>query len=139
MEINRATVPNTNLIEVGQKLVLPRSGSSNARMGFAIPLSPPRAPRVYVVKPGDTLASIAARELGHYSRWPEIAEINRATVPNTNLIEVGQKLVLPRSGSSNARMGLSAPPAKQTVGVGHNESILVHCWDRRAEEASKRS
>jgi nucleoid-associated protein YgaU len=50
---------------------------------------------VYVVKPGDSLSKIAKEQLGSAVRWTEIAELNKATLPNPNLVRVGQELKLP--------------------------------------------
>lgn len=50
--------------------------------------------KVYVVKPGDTLSSIARRQLGSASRFKEIAELNDIRDPDR--IRVGQRLRLPR-------------------------------------------
>lgn len=47
----------------------------------------------YVVKSGDTLAEIAARELGNYRRWTEIAQKNGIRDPRS--LRVGQRLKLP--------------------------------------------
>lgn len=52
----------------------------------------PRA-KVYTVKAGDTLSTIAARLLGSYKRWPEIATLNGLRDPNR--VTVGQTLRLP--------------------------------------------
>lgn len=49
--------------------------------------------RTYTVRAGDTLSSIAARELGRASRWPEIGALNG--LANPDLIVVGQVLTLP--------------------------------------------
>ena len=49
----------------------------------------------YTVKSGDTLAKIAAAELGDASRWKEIFEANKDTVKDPNKIVVGQKLTIP--------------------------------------------
>lgn len=49
--------------------------------------------RTYTVRSGDTLSGIAARQLGDYRRWPQIASLNHVRDPN--LIRVGQRLVLP--------------------------------------------
>lgn len=43
-----------------------------------------------VVRKGDTLAKIAAREYGNANRWPEIAKLNG--IRNPRSIRVGQKL-----------------------------------------------
>lgn len=49
---------------------------------------------VYVVKVGDTLSKIAAAQLGNSQRYTEIE--TRNNLPNPNLIQVGQKLVVPK-------------------------------------------
>lgn len=49
--------------------------------------------KVYVVRAGDTLSSIAARVLGNYKRWTEIASLNSIRDPKS--IAIGQKLRLP--------------------------------------------
>lgn len=49
--------------------------------------------KLYVVRSGDTLASIAARVLGSYKRWPELAALNGLRDPDT--LHVGQTLRLP--------------------------------------------
>jgi LysM repeat protein len=48
-----------------------------------------------VVRPGDSLSSIAARVLGAASRWREIWDLNRDFVPNPRLVFPGQTLRLP--------------------------------------------
>jgi len=50
--------------------------------------------RSYTVKHGDTLAAIAAATLGTGNRYTEIQKRNN--LPNPNLIQVGQVLVIPR-------------------------------------------
>ncbi|WP_373973990.1 transporter substrate-binding domain-containing protein [Chitinibacter sp. SCUT-21] len=50
--------------------------------------------KIYVVKSGDTLSLIATRELGDQNRYRQIEARNN--LPNPNLIQVGQKLVLPK-------------------------------------------
>jgi nucleoid-associated protein YgaU len=54
---------------------------------------------LYVVKLGDTLSGIAARQLGSSTRWREIYEIpaNRALIgPDPGLIRAGQQLIMPK-------------------------------------------
>lgn len=53
------------------------------------------ATRTYTVKPGDTLAKIAARQLGASKRWKEIHELNKAKLEDSDTIRVGMVLVLP--------------------------------------------
>ena len=50
---------------------------------------------VYTVKPGDTLSTIAASQLGDRMRYTEIEARNN--LANPNLIQVGQKLVITKS------------------------------------------
>lgn len=53
-------------------------------------------PKVYTVKPGDTLTAIAKRELGNSSKWPDIYKANTKLIGrDPNLIRPGQKLVMP--------------------------------------------
>jgi ABC-type amino acid transport substrate-binding protein len=49
--------------------------------------------RVYVVKKGDTLALIAQATLGNGMQYTKIQKRNN--LPNPNLIQIGQKLVIP--------------------------------------------
>jgi ABC-type amino acid transport substrate-binding protein len=49
---------------------------------------------VYVVKQGDTLSKIAAAVLGNSQRFGELEARNN--LPNPNLIQVGQKLIVPK-------------------------------------------
>ena len=52
----------------------------------------------YEVQKGDTLSKIAQRVLGDASRWKEIWEINKAQIPNPDLIHPGQQLTMPARG-----------------------------------------
>jgi len=54
-----------------------------------------RKAKTYVVKAGDNLSKIAKEQLGDANRWTEIAELNKAEVPNPNALKVGQELKLP--------------------------------------------
>lgn len=49
---------------------------------------------VYIVKPGDTLSSIAKDVFGDKAKWQTIYDMNRNTVKNPNMIYVGQALSL---------------------------------------------
>lgn len=73
----------------------------NAPTGSAKPAAPQDKPeegnanRSYTVKAGDSLWSIARRELGSGTRWQEIYECNRNTIRNANQIQIGQTILLP--------------------------------------------
>ncbi len=51
--------------------------------------------REYVVKKGDTLSGIAAREYGGAHRWKYLYELNKSRIKNPNKLEVGQKIIIP--------------------------------------------
>lgn len=51
--------------------------------------------RQYVVKEGDSLWQIAARQLGDGNRYTEIAKLNRSLLEDEDIIEVGMQLRLP--------------------------------------------
>jgi nucleoid-associated protein YgaU len=81
--LNRGIIRHPDRIFPGQVLVLP----SDTR--------PVPAPRIYVVRRGDTLSGIAQAQLGAANRWPEIFALNRDVVSNPDRIFPGQVLVLP--------------------------------------------
>ncbi len=56
-------------------------------------LLPPREPIIHVIRPGDTLWSIAEKTYGDGQRWRDISRAN----PSIDLqkLRVGQKVVLP--------------------------------------------
>ena len=49
----------------------------------------------YEVQKGDTLSKIAKNVYGDASRWKEIWEMNKAQIPNPDLIHPGQQLTMP--------------------------------------------
>jgi len=51
--------------------------------------------RTYIVKRGDTLQSIAARQLGSAARWGEIGRLNNIRDPRN--LKVGQRLKIPKN------------------------------------------
>ena len=53
-----------------------------------------RKRRIYVTREGDNLPRIAARKLGTWTRWPEIAAANN--IRGTRRLKTGTRLVLPR-------------------------------------------
>lgn len=68
----------------------------------AVPAAPSYEPptgivkRTYTVQAGDSLSSIARRELGNEARWRELYAMNRGVVgANPGVIQPGQVLTLP--------------------------------------------
>ncbi len=69
--------------------------AAGARTSSRTAASQPRAShRTYGVRPGDTLSGIAAR-YDVAGGWQALWRLNRAHLPDPNLIRVGQVLVLP--------------------------------------------
>lgn len=102
---------NPNWLSVGQVLTIPGSGSAPA------PSSPASASSAgsgqYVVKPGDTLGSIAAR---FGVSWQTLADINH--LANPNRIYVGETLSLPSgTGSQNASANATQTSTSASVNL----------------------
>ena len=53
------------------------------------------AERTYVVRPGDTLASISRKFYKSSGRWQRILEANKQSIQNPKQLTVGQTLVIP--------------------------------------------
>jgi tetratricopeptide (TPR) repeat protein len=51
--------------------------------------------RTYVVRQGDTLASISRKFYKSSARWQQILEANKKSIPNPKRLTVGQTLVIP--------------------------------------------
>jgi LysM repeat protein len=74
-----------------------------------------RSDRVITVRRGDTLSSIAERELGSAARWIDIFRANRAQLSDPDELAVGMQLVLPqhrRAEGSQQRHQRPASPAE---------------------------
>ena len=88
-KVNKIKDPNT--IEVGQKLIIP---DVKAKMISTTQIKTTINTDSYTVKKGDHLWKIAVSAYGDGFAWSKIAKVNKIT--NPNLIEVGQKLQIPR-------------------------------------------
>ena len=95
---------SSNWIYVGQRLVVPTSGSAQ----------PVAASGTYVVQYGDTLSSIAYR---HGVSTQALASANN--IYNYNLIHRGQRLVIPGAGATTTS-GSSASGSVHVVQRGEN-------------------
>ena len=56
---------------------------------------PEKSHKVYAVKKGDNLSSIAKSKYGKESQWTKIYDANKDKGKNPNLIYPGQKLIIP--------------------------------------------
>jgi nucleoid-associated protein YgaU/DNA-binding SARP family transcriptional activator len=95
-------------LQPGWKLLMPE-GTSTATVQ-----------ETATVRPGDSLGSIADRELGDPARYPEIFDLNRGTpqpgggtFTDPNLIFPGQKLQLPEAGADAADDGNTPEPGEK--------------------------
>jgi hypothetical protein len=91
-------------------------GSASTRTAAQSPTPPDH---VHVVQKGDTLSSIAAKELGSSGRFLEIFEANRDQLNDANDVRIGMSLRIPSrqaqhpeviSNNRPARPKISAPP-----------------------------
>lgn len=58
--------------------------------------------RTATVKPGETLADIAKRELGDGNRWVELCRLNKDSIANCNNVLAGTTVTLPDDASAPA-------------------------------------
>ncbi|MCK6448657.1 MAG: LysM peptidoglycan-binding domain-containing protein [Planctomycetes bacterium] len=92
--------------------------------------STPAAGPTYVVQSGDTLGEIAARELGSFDKWTEIAALNGNLDPKK--LKKGQKIVLP-AGAKTA----SKPKVNGTGAVAPGGEYVVQKGDTLSGIAQK--
>jgi len=69
---------------------------------------------VYTVQRGDTLGTIAAKYLGSASKYKDIVAAN-PQITNPNLIEVGQRIVIPEAKVTEAAPPVPIVQPKQTT------------------------
>jgi nucleoid-associated protein YgaU len=80
---NRGVIRRFDVIFPGMRLILPTGPAPVPQLRFII------------VKPGDTLTSLAREHLGDGNKWSQIFALNRDFVDNPDRIIVGQVLQLP--------------------------------------------
>ena len=71
------------------------AGGLNGLLGGNKQPSGAARPDSYVVQPGDTLMTIAARFYGSRHKWRDIREANKATIPLNGSVRAGQTIKLP--------------------------------------------
>lgn len=78
-----------------------------------------------IVRPGDTLALIAERELGNRSRYSEICELNlRALRHDCDYLVAGMELTLPERGAG-ARNVVASRPSAMVASRGPSNTIQL--------------
>lgn len=95
----------------------PLAGPSAAQVSVAAsptvePAMAAQAGRTYVVKAGDTPASIALQQLGKASRWQEIAGANPGLEARS--LQIGQVLQLPDAGTPSTEAGQGPTAERQS-------------------------
>lgn len=75
----------------GYSMLQPSSDALNAPSPVAALTEQPR----HRIVDGDTLSGLAQRYLGRADRYPEIYELNRAVLPEPNLLPIGVELRIP--------------------------------------------
>ena len=99
-DLNPRVVPER--LKAGDKLLLPARGAEPAAAPVAVAVDVPDGATTYSVQPGDTLGQIAQNNLGTWTRWKEIAELNPGVDPDR--LQEGQRLVLPTGTVVAARI-----------------------------------
>lgn len=94
-DANRDKLKRPNAIQVGMKLRLPSAGKQDASAQSPRPPITESKTGTYVVKPSDSLSSIAQKTLGDPNRWEEVFEANRKRLHDPDDIQVGQRLTIP--------------------------------------------
>ena len=94
-DANRDKLKQPNAVQAGMKLRLPSANKPNASAATAQPSIIKSKTGTYVVKPSDSLSSIAQKTLGNPNRWEEVFEVNRKRLRDPDDIQVGQRLTIP--------------------------------------------
>jgi nucleoid-associated protein YgaU len=92
--VTAAPRPAAAAAPAAQRPAAPAAPAAQRPLGAPATVAGP-GQRLYTVQAGDTLETIAQRELGDASRWSEIFALNRSTIRDPDLIFVGQVLILP--------------------------------------------
>lgn len=93
-----------------------------------------------IVEKGDTLSEIAQDFAGGASKYKTLAAIN--DIQNPNLIFVGQKIYLTKTGASSSSSGTNAPTIKQfgllsTPSSSSDELFATWAWSKSNTESYK--
>jgi nucleoid-associated protein YgaU len=81
--------------------------------------------RVYTVKSGDTLMSIAGHELGSSKKWSEIAKANEDVLHGSTALKVGMKLQIPGDAGGSATVASRDPaPSAGAAATGVREYVV---------------
>jgi nucleoid-associated protein YgaU len=84
-----------------------------------------KSERVYVVKAGDTLSSIATHEM-HTSKWESLAKANEDVLHGSTALKVGMKLAIPSDSGASSSVASrdAAPSAANSTTTGEHEYVV---------------
>jgi nucleoid-associated protein YgaU len=135
---NRALIgPDPNLIIDGTRLVVPLGkwpcppAPKPTPQPKPKPSGPPTAGRpalgaFYVVKAGDSLASIARAAFGNEAQWPKLYDANVRVIGPVPIAQVGQRLFIPAPGGAPSRPGTQL--FSYTVRAGDSLTSLAQTY-----------
>lgn len=96
-------------LKVGQKLNIPGGSASASAADATAPASAAPGTGDYTVKPGDTIRSIAASQLGNGNDWKKIQDANPGLNPRA--LRTGQTIKIPGKAGASAAPSLPVQPA----------------------------
>ncbi len=133
----RSVAPSANFDElIGRPAAQPASATvpKTPLAATKQPLSTQATQCTYSVKKGDTLSSIALKNLGSQNRWRQILSLNTSTLPNENSLRVGQSIRLPCEGQplSATAAPKAAPIPVWTAKKGERLTDILKRWSARA-------
>jgi nucleoid-associated protein YgaU len=97
-------------VDPAKSAALPLPGTPTpGTPGTNVPSTPTASERVYVVKKGDTLSSIASREMGSANKWRELLAANEDVLHGSTALKLNTKLRIPASAKSTSTLADPAP------------------------------
>jgi nucleoid-associated protein YgaU len=103
-------------LSVGWRLTVPDPVPPEPRPGAEGPAVGGPAAEVpglaVTVRTGDSLSSLADRELGAAERWPELYRANRAQLSDPDDLDAGMRLVVPGARPASTAPGADAPTTR---------------------------
>lgn len=82
--------------------------------------------KTYIVQPGDTLGTIAQKFMGTSLKWRELWELNADTIPNPDIVHVGQRIKIPETSLISPVKSYTQPkttavrPAYEPINIDNN-------------------
>jgi nucleoid-associated protein YgaU len=90
----------------------------------AAPVAPVADEKTYVVRKGDTLSSIASREMGATNKWGELAKANEDVLHGSTALKIGMKLRIPSGSSAPESGGVVASRNLAPSAGGEHEYVV---------------